>query len=117
MLSDNEKTALAKKNYQDFLDRMSKKLLDTNLPLNARRLAFVFPVNGKMFEDHRWTDENVTPTAFYRWIHSYNQPIEKIILDDKVFNDLVGMVAGATQKDVLQFDDTMVYPQSRKVTS
>lgn len=95
MKSDAEKLTIAKKNYVGFLKNIEDKL---DSPKTIQKYeSFVFLENGTSVSDFYWTDNEITPTAVYRWLKGYrrqNIPRNKWAVVATISKDLYDKLYG-----------------------
>lgn len=112
MLSDEEKKVIAMNNLSRFYDRMQVLCKDDS----EKELVavYVFKKNGRCIEDFYWSDEELTPSGFYRWLVSYNNGgtsdddwIERVNIPEHLFNQLTELL-GLRNVDTINFDGVIV---------
>jgi len=64
-MTDEEKYLLAKKHYEECVNRISSQTITPNKGLVS---SFLTTTQDNTYEDFYWTDHVLTPTALYRWI-------------------------------------------------
>lgn len=84
-----------------------------------RLTAYVLHHDGYVTEDYYWTDHDITPTRFYRWLQTYNSHnkcrrswASKVMLDDRVFDSLTSMLIDYEPKQCeFSMDGVEITPQ------
>lgn len=73
-MDDKEKYELAKKRYEEFIQKMTSTIKEEDNELLA---AYVTTTEGVTKQDFYWTDHEISPTALLRWINAYNNTTKK----------------------------------------
>lgn len=104
-MNEEEKLALAKKNYETFLNKEYQPTPLYNYNPTTLKLK-----NGKTILNMHWCDNEITPTRFYRWLTAQqrtdNGQIVEVTLDERLFAQLEHMVAN--KEYPITFGDVIV---------
>ena len=114
MMTDEQKTEVAKKNYALFCERMTT--LFNKMTQRPFLKAYVYRRDGHCVEDYYWTDEKLTPSAFYKWLLTYNNGqtavskwVSYVKIPSNMFDYLLTEL-NVPHADSLNFDGVLVYP-------
>lgn len=116
MLTDEEKTKIAKERYQRFLVKINA----IEEPIDPKYISYIIHNDGSTTEDFYWYNNPITPTAVFRWIRSYNQAriartkwTKKIVLEDEMYHKLKSMLIH--NDETLIIHNVLIIPKSKNI--
>lgn len=114
MEETTDKTVIAKQNYENFHRKMASLLKEEP---KQRISVYVFHNDGTSTEDFYWSDHELTPTGFYKWIKTYNKPntfrtkhIHEVHIPDFLYKRLITMIEQPTEN--INIDGVVVINKS-----
>lgn len=112
-MNEEEKLQKAKQSYEEFLEKMSKKVEEEQQ--DEFLVSYVMKRNNDIVEDYYWSNEDITPTKLYRWILKYNgQHVSReewaasVRIPKELYDTVLEMLDIEEDTGVLEMDDVLI---------